>query len=190
MGEAAAELMNKALGGHGKIGIIEYDTDFYVTNQRDDAFYTSIKKRYPGIQVVAVKGFTKENATGSLASAMLTQHPDLDGIYVSWDVAAEPVMDAIRSAGNTHVKVVTFDLGATNDVDMAQGGQFYGTVADLPYQIGHAMATVAARKLLGMKNPPYVTVGLVKVTKANLVQGWHESLHRDPPAQVLKALGR
>lgn len=190
MGEAAADLMAKAIGGKGKIGIIEYDTDFYVTNQRDDAFYTTIKKKYPNIQVVAVKGFTKENATGPLASAMLTQHSDLDGIYVSWDVAAEPVMDAIRSAGNTHVKVVTFDLGATDDVNMAQGGQFFGTVADLPYQIGYAMATDAGRALLGKKNPPYVTVGLVKVTKDNLVQGWHQSLHRNPPSQVMQALGK
>ncbi len=189
MGEAAAQMMGDAIGGKGKIGVVEFDADYYVTNQRDDAFYTTIKNDYPDIQIVSVKGFTKENATGTLASAMLTQHPDLDGIFVSWDVAAEPVLDAIRSAGNDHVKVVTFDLGATNDVDMAQGGNFYGTVADLPYDIGYAMATAAGRALLGKSNPPYMTVGLVKVTKDNLVNAWKESLHRDPPAAVKKALG-
>ena len=189
MGIAAADQMAKAIGGKGKIGIIEYDADYYVTNQRDDAFYTTIKNKYPNIQIVSVKGFTKENGTGTLASAMLTQHSDLDGIYVSWDVAAEPVLDAIRSAGNSHVKVVTFDLGATNDVNMAQGGNFYSTVADLPYDIGYAMATAAGRALLGKSNPPYMTVGLVKVTKDNLVRAWHQSLHRDPPAAVQKALG-
>jgi len=190
MGEAAAELMNKALGGHGQIGIIYHDADFYVTNQRDDSFYTSIKQKYTGIQVVAANGFATESGTGDIASTMLTQHPDLDGIYVAWDVAAEPVMDALRAAGNTHTKVVTFDLGATNDVDMAQGGNFYGTVADLPYQIGSTMATIAGRALLGEQNPPYVTVGLVEVTRDNLVQGWHESLHRAPPDEVLQALGQ
>lgn len=189
MGIAAAEQMAKAIGGKGKIGIIEFDADYYVTNQRDDAFYTTIKNKYPNIQIVSVKGFTKENGTGTLASAMLTQHSDLDGIYVSWDVAAEPVLDAIRSASNSHVKVVTFDLGATNDVNMAQGGNFYSTVADLPYDIGYAMATAAGRALLGKSNPPYMTVGLVKVTKDNLVQAWHQSLHRNPPAAVQKVLG-
>jgi ribose transport system substrate-binding protein len=190
MGEAAANLMNNALGGKGKIGIIYHDADFYVTNQRDDAFYTSIKKKYPDIDVVAAKGFVEENGTGDIASAMLTQHPDLDAIYVAWDVAAEPVIDALRAAGNQDTKVVTYDLGATNDVDMAQGGNMFGTVVDLPYQIGYTMATIAGRALLNEQSPPYVTVGLMKITKDNLVEGWHQSLHRDPPKEVMQALGQ
>jgi ribose transport system substrate-binding protein len=190
MGEAAAKLMSQAMGGEGEIGIIYHDADFYVTNQRDDAFYTAIKRNYPDVDVAAANGFVEEGGTGDIASTMLTQNPDLDGIYVAWDVAAEPVIDALRSAGNEDTKVVTYDLGATNDVDMAQGGNMYGTVVDLPFDIGFTMATIAGRALLGKKSPPYITVGLMKITQDNLVEGWQKSLHREPPAEVKEALGQ
>lgn len=153
MGRTCAELMNEALGGKGKIGIIYYDADFTVTNNRDNEFIRTMLKDYPNIEIAAIRGFAEENATGDVASAMLAQNPDLDGIYVSWDVAAEPVLAEIRSAGLSDMKMVTIDLGGNNDLDMAQGGNVYGKSADMPYQIGATMAKLAALDLLGEDCP-------------------------------------
>ena len=108
MGRAAAELMSEALGGEGEVGFIFHDADFFVTNNRDNSFRAVIEQEMPGLTIVDAKGFTAENATFDLASAMLTQHPEIDGIYVAWDVAAEGVVEAIRAAGRADdVKVVT-----------------------------------------------------------------------------------
>ena len=41
-GLIAADLIGEALGGEGKIGIIYYDVDFFVTNQRLEAFKTEM----------------------------------------------------------------------------------------------------------------------------------------------------
>jgi ribose transport system substrate-binding protein len=189
-GEDVADLMSKALGPKGgKIGVIYYDASFYVTNNRDKAFRAAIAQRYPKIKVVASSGFTTEQQTAEVASSMLTRYPDLDGIYVGWNAAATGVLAALRDAGNHHTKVVTYDLDTTNDLQIAQGGNLYGTVADRPYQEGQMMVRLGAMSLLGLKTPPFVVVKPVLETKSTIVQAWQESAATTPPKPILNALG-
>lgn len=190
MGRAAADLMAKAVNGKGKIGIIYYDVDYLVTNNRDNEFVRTIKKKYPEIEIAAMTGFSEESATADVASAMLIQNPDLDGIYVSWDVAAEPVAAELRTSGKKNCKLITIDLGGNNDLDMAQGGNVYGKVADMPYQIGATMAKLSALSILGEDVPSYVVSDTVCMTKDNMVESWNASLHKDPDPAVMKALGK
>lgn len=188
MGRAAADLMAKAIGGKGNIGFIYHDADFFVTNNRDNAFKNTIQTKYPDIKIVFESGFTEESATGEVASAMLTQNPDLDGVYVAWDIAAEPVVAELRAQGKKDTKVVTFDLGGNNDLDMAQKGNVYGKVADKPYQIGQTMAKMAAYKLLGKEAPPFVLSDIVVMTRDNMVDAWKDSLNKEPAQTVMDAL--
>jgi len=96
----------------------------------------------------------------------------------------------LRSAGRKDIMVVTEDLGATNDLDMAQGGNMYGKTIDLPFQIGETMAKMAAYKLLGKEAPQFVVVDLMKVKKDNLLEAWQKALNMNPPEDVMKALGK
>ncbi|MCI6699570.1 MAG: substrate-binding domain-containing protein [Lachnospiraceae bacterium] len=189
MGRTCADLIADAIGGKGKIGIIYYDTDYTVTNNRDNQFVRSIVENYPDIEIADMKGFAKETATGEVASAMLTQNPDLDAIYVSWDVAAEPVVAEIRSGGYP-TKVVTIDLGGNNDLEMAQGGIVYGKSADMPYQIGGTMVKLAALSILGEEAPTYVVSDCIKMTKDNIEESWLAAMNTEPSDDVLKALGK
>jgi len=189
MGRAAAELMNEALDGKGEIGYIFHDADFFVTNNRDGAFRRAIEKNYPDLKIIAEAGFSEENATGEVASSMLIQNPDIKGIYVAWDIAAEPVVAELRAAGKTDVKVVTYDLGANNDLDMAQDGNVYAKVADKPVEIGQTMARLAAYKILGKEAPTFVVCGLIKMKKDNIEEAWMESLNKEPADNIKKALG-
>lgn len=190
MGRAAADLMAQSIDKKGKIGIIYYDVDYLVTNNRDNEFVRTIKEKYPDIKIAAMAGFSEESATGDVASAMLIQNPDLDGIYVSWDVAAEPVAAELRTSGKKNCRLVTMDLGGNNDLDMAQGGNVYGKVADMPYQIGGTMAKLAALSILGEEVPSYVVSDTVRMTRDNMVESWNASLHKDPDMTVMKALGK
>jgi ribose transport system substrate-binding protein len=52
------------------------------------------------------------------------------------------------------------------------------------------MAKSAAYGLLGKKAPAFVVAPALTVTRSNLVQGYRASLHRNPPASVMNALGR
>lgn len=190
MGRAAAELMAEALGEDGgKIGYIFHDADFYVTNNRDGYFKAVIEQEHPEIEVIAEAGFTEEAATEQVASAMLTQNPDLEGIYVAWNTAATGVFSALRAAGAEDVSVVAHDLDATNDLDMAQGGLLYGVAADKPYNEGELMVRLAALSLLEEETPPFVTVDVVTETQETIPEAWQESLNTDPPAEITEALG-
>jgi ribose transport system substrate-binding protein len=190
MGRGSADLMAEALGGKGDIGFIYHDADYFVTNNRDRSFACWIQEKYPDIKIVAAGGFTEEPKTEEVASAMLVQHPEIKGIYVAWDVAAEGVIAALRAAGRSDVKVVTEDLGANNDLDMAMGGNMYGKTIDLPYDIGTTMVEMAAYKLLGKSAPPFVVVDLMKVKKDNLAEAWKRALNLTPPDDIMKALGQ
>ncbi|MBV8664135.1 MAG: LacI family transcriptional regulator, partial [Hyphomicrobiales bacterium] len=41
--------------------------------------------------------------------------------------------------------------------------------------------------LLDKAAPPFVVAPVLTITKANVAQGWQESLHRDAPKSVLDA---
>lgn len=187
MGKHAADALAKAIGGKGKVGYIFHDATYYVTNQRDQAFKTTIEKDYPGIKIVAEQGISDPARAEELASAMLLQNPDLDGIYVTWAEPAEGVLAALRSAGNTKTKVVTLDLSEPVGLDMVKGGNVTALVADKAYELGRAMATTGLQSLLGQKTPAFIVAPALTVTKDNVATGWKESLNRDAPKSVLDA---
>lgn len=190
MGRAAAELMADAIGDKGKIGYIFHDAQFYVTNNRDQYFKAVIEQEHPDIKIAAEAGFTSEGSTSEIANGMLTQNPDLDGIYVSWSAAATGVLDALRAAGNTTTKVVTHDLDATNDLQIAKGENLFGAAADKPYLEGQILLRLAVLSLLGKEAPAFVTVDPVKAAKATLEQAWMDSLGQKPSAEIMSALGK
>jgi ribose transport system substrate-binding protein len=188
-GIAAAKLMAEALGKKGgKIGYIYHDADFYVTNNRDKAFKAYLQKNHPEIKFVAEQGFTAESQTSEIAASMLTRNPDLDGLYVAWSAAATGALGALRDAGSNKTKVITYDLDATNDLQIAKGGNLYGSVADRPYLEGQLMIRLAAQSLLGRQTPPFVVVDPVVETKSTVQQAWKDSANQDPPAEIMSAI--
>ncbi|MDQ6794499.1 MAG: substrate-binding domain-containing protein [Chloroflexota bacterium] len=192
-GVASAHLMAKALkvknGDYkGKIGMVWFDIDFFVTNQRRDAFKQTITNCYPGITIAEYQGFPTgpdlSGNAGTVASAMLTRTPNLDGIWAVWDAPAEGVIAAARSAGRNDLIVTTEDLGLTSALSVKKGDFIYGLGAQRPYDQGVAEAKLAAYGLLGKTAPPYVALFALPVTKDNVLQAWKDVYHADPPAEL------
>ena len=187
MGKHAADALAKAIGGKGKVGYIFHDATYYVTNQRDQAFKTTIEKDYPDIKIVAEQGIADPARAEELAQAMLTKNPDLDGIYVTWAEPAEGVLSVLRNAGNKKTKIVTLDISEPIALDMVKGGNVAAIVADKTYTLGVAMADAAADGLLGKPVPIYSDVPVITITKANVAEGYQEALHRAPPQSIIDA---
>lgn len=191
MGKRAADALAAAIDGKGKIAYFFHDANHYVTNQRDQAFLSTITGNYPDIDVVAKRGIADPNRAQDVAAATLLQHPDLAGAYVMFaQPPGEGVLAALRAAGNTKMVLVTLDLDEPLALDMARGGQTFALIVDRAYDLGRAMARSAAYGLLGKRAPPFVIVPALTITRSNLVQGYRESLHRSPPPGVMKALGK
>lgn len=187
MGKQAADALAEGIGGKGTVGWIFHDANYYVTNQRDNAFKTTIENDYPDIEIVAEQGISDPARAEDIANAMLLQNPDIDGIYVTWAGPAEGVLAALRANGNTTTKIVTLDLSEPIALDMVKGGNVTAIVADEAYELGRAMAAAGARALVGEETPPFVIAPAVTVTSDNVVAGWKQSLHRDAPESVVNA---
>lgn len=192
MGKDAADLLAKALGEKGNYGFIQLDVVFYNSNNREKGFLAEMAQKYPNMKNVAWAGFTTDATVGAATDAMLTQHPDLDGIYVSYSGGpATAVLASLQAANNTHVKVVTHDLDAANDVIMATAGSnYYGTAIESTYDEGAGTVKAAALKLCGVDVPPFIVVPALAVSRDNLAQAWNDAWHQTPPAEVTKALGQ
>jgi ribose transport system substrate-binding protein len=187
MGKHAADALAASMNKKGKVAWIFHDANYYVTNQRDKAFKTTIEKDYPDIKIVAEQGITDPARAEDIAQALLLKNPDLDGIYVTWAEPAEGVLAALRAAGNTKTKIVTLDLSEPVALDMAKGGNVVAIVSDQAYELGRTMATAAGYGLVGKAAPAFVIAPVLTVTKANVVAAYKEALHRDAPASVVAA---
>jgi ribose transport system substrate-binding protein len=155
-----------------------------VTNQRDNAFKTTIENDYPEISIVAEQGISDPARAEDIANAMLLRNPDIGGIYVTWAGPAEGVLAALRANGNDTTKVVTLDLSEPVALDMVRGGNVAAIIADEAYELGRAMAAAAILDLLGKDVPPFVVAPAVTVTADNVAEGWMQSLHIDAPKSV------
>jgi ribose transport system substrate-binding protein len=171
-GMEAAHIMAEELNGKGKIAVIYYDADFFVTQQRTEAFEKTIKEKYPDIQIVERSGIKDPVDGEKAAGRILAMHGDLNGIFVFWDLPAEGVLAAARAAGRKDLIITTIDLGITAGKEIAKGGLIKGLGAQLPYQQGVAEAILAGYGLLGKPAPPYVAVPALRVTKENILDVW------------------
>jgi ribose transport system substrate-binding protein len=186
-GVEAANLMAKALGEKGEIGVIFHDADFFVTKQRTEAFEKTIAEKYPNIKIVDRGGIAGPNDGEKVASAMLTKNPKLKGIFVVWDAPAEGALAAARSAGREDIIITTIDLGTNVALDIAQGGMIKGLGAQLPYDQGVAEAILAGYALLGKETPAYVAVPALSVSKDNILESWKTVYQADAPKTIQDA---
>lgn len=185
-GVIAADLIGEKLGGEGKVGIVYYEADFFVTNQRLEAFEREMAEKYPNIEIVSKLGFTDENGCAEIADAMLTQNPDIDAIFAHWDIPCEGVLSALRAAGREDVFLSTIDLGNNIAKEIAEGNVL-GLGAQLPCDQGVAEATLAAYSLLGKEAPAYVAVAAKRVDQSNILEAYKDVYHVDAPDWLVEA---
>lgn len=189
MGKAAGSALVKATPRKANIGVIYHDADYFITNTRDKAFRESLSQN-TSLSVVSEKGFIRESDTNAIAAAMVLQHPNIQAIYVSWDAAAEGVIEALRSLDRRDIKVFTHDLGVNNLLDMATNGSLHTTISDRPYDIGKTMALMAAGATLGERYPQVTLVPFDTVTKTNIAQIWQQAYKSPLPKLLNQALAQ
>lgn len=186
-GVTAAHLMAKALGGKGEIGLVFHEADFFVTRQRYEAFKATIEKDYPDIEIVDEKGIAGPDFAGdaqAAASAMLSQNPNLAGIWAVWDVPAEGVMAAARAAGRTDLKIATEDLGKNVAIALAKNELIVGLGGQRPFDMGVTQVQIAAGAKLGKTAAPYFAIPALPVTHENVLDAWKQVYRQDVPEDL------
>ena len=176
------------LSNHKKnIGIIRYGHQFYATNQRDSAVEQIIREEYPELRICATEVFSQKDEYEK-TKELLTWHPEIDGIYVSWEGPAIKVVEALHDINREDIIVATSDLDFSVALDMAKGGCIKVLSAQQPFEEGQAAALCGANAVLGKKVPSFVAVEPVFVTAENLIKSWNAIYKSKAPREIIDAL--
>ncbi|RVB24313.1 sugar ABC transporter substrate-binding protein [Mesorhizobium sp. M7A.F.Ca.CA.004.05.1.1] len=180
---AAQELVG-AIGGKGEVGIITLVYDYYYSVAARKVGALKAFGEHPDIKVADVGTFTAPEKAYEVATAMLTAHPDMKGIFVAWDTPAQQVVAAAKTLGRDIV-VTTNDIAADSALNVARG-EFLAVGAQRPYDQGVAEAKAAALAFLGHDVPPYISVPTLRVKKLDLLSALKLVTKEDAPASVVK----
>jgi ribose transport system substrate-binding protein len=171
-GEAAAELMNKALGGKGEVAIVEGLAGNSTAIDRADGFINKLAKIAPDIKIVAKQpaDWDKTKAI-SVTSAILNKYGStLAGIYSPDDTMASGASQALQAAGKKpgEIKLVGIGFSKVGAAEI-KGGYQYGTVFQSPLLDGKYAIQYMAQTING--NPPsenQIFIPIPEVTAGNI----------------------
>ncbi|WP_426231667.1 substrate-binding domain-containing protein [Pararhizobium sp. DWP3-4] len=165
----AREVAKKFPDG-GKLGMIYFDANYKIVNEREQGFQDEIAKT--DIEMAVRSPMSSPNSTQDITSAMLARNSDLDVIFAPWDLPADGVIAALNAAGSK-IAIAHIDLGFTGATQIAcNKGPIFAMSSQLVYEWGRTGAIAAALHELGQPVPPYVMVPIFTANKDNLKEAW------------------
>jgi ribose transport system substrate-binding protein len=169
-GRLAAQALARALGGKGKVAIIDHPEVESVI-QRVHGFEEEMKA-HPGITVVAkLTGRGMKDAAFRTAEDILQTHKDLDGVFGINDDSALGALAAVEKAGRLgRVTIVGFD--AMPEARQAiRNGKIYADVVQQPRTIGEETIRAIAAYMAGEKVAPVHLIPCKLFAKADALPG-------------------
>ncbi|MCF0229676.1 MAG: LacI family DNA-binding transcriptional regulator, partial [Parasporobacterium sp.] len=163
------------------IGLIVYGKSYRMTNTRDIGAEQAIVNDYPNLKIIAKKEFPRIKDVYELTREMVEEHPDINGIYISWETPALEAIRALEDMGRTDISVSTVDLDAKIAEYMSKDMMVRGLSAQKPYEQGRAAAMVTLLALLGKKYYRYVEIQPVAVRPRELTWMWQKILAEPYP---------
>jgi ribose transport system substrate-binding protein len=163
-GRLAAKAVIDALGGKGKVAIIDHPEVESVI-QRVRGFEEGIAEA-PGMQIVArLSGRGMKDAAFRTAEDILQAHPDLDAIFGINDDSALGALAAVEKAGKQgRITIVGFD--AVPEARQAiRDGKVYADVIQQPNLIGVTTIDAVAGYMAGKAVPPTILIPCDLLTK-------------------------
>jgi len=166
-GKLAGEFMVKALGGKGKVAILEGIPGHETGDSRLKGFRQAVAGS-PGIQIVSSQTANWERDQGyNVFQNMLQAQPEIQGLFACSDLMALGAVEAIAAAGKTgKITVIGFDA-FSEAREAVLKGVMAATVAQFPADMGRQGVESAVRVLKGESVPAESTVKIQLVTKEN-----------------------
>ena len=152
-GKIAAQWIERALYGKGKIAILEGAPGSQANFLRMEGFKPEIEK-YKGIQVVSsLTAKWRRDEGMRVMNDIITAHPDLNAVMALNDEMALGALEALRTRGKLkQVKLVGFN-GAFEAIQQVYRGNMAADVVQYPERIGELFVHWAVRIANGEKPP-------------------------------------
>lgn len=185
-GRIAATLMGEYFKGEKevKVGFITHGAPFYGTYLRDMVATQVICENYSNIQIESVASFVKIENAYRICKSMISEHPDIQALYVCWDQPALHVIRALEEMGREDIAVFTYDLDEQIGEYLVQERYVKGMGTQRPYEQGVAVGLATAKALLGSRKYKYVGVSPYTVQRYNFLKAWKEIMHEPVPEKL------
>ena len=177
LGAIASDLTSPYVTNEGVAGIVNFEAEFFDTNEREIAFRKWMTAERPDVTLVRER-FAKVEDACEVYRRLLSENDDLDCVFVVWHVPALKVLSAIRE-GAKALPIVTVDLGNEIAAELRSGGMLKGIAAERPYDQGAAAASAALLGLIGRRTtstiegdppePPRILRGCLACARAAVV---------------------
>lgn len=156
-GQVAAQILLEAIGGKGKIAVVEGVSGFNLCVLYMKALEEAIAKGSNKVSIVAVQPANWAPAEATKATEdFVTRFQNLDAIYAYDDYMAGGVIVALKEAGLKPGKIKVIGVGGTGDALRAiKEGWMYGTVLQSPITEGIFEAERAIEFLKTGKVSPF-----------------------------------
>jgi ribose transport system substrate-binding protein len=168
-GRLAAQELGKALGGKGKVAVLQGTAGTSAARDRQQGFTDGIKA-FPGIQVVAQQPADFDRTKGlDVMTNIFQAHSDITGVFAANDEMALGAIKALGAKAGKQVKVVGFD-GTPDGLKAIQAGTLTADVAQQPVLLGQMAVQAAVKAAKGGKIEETVAVPVKVATKENVAQ--------------------
>lgn len=139
-----AKTMGAAMGGKGKVAILNAPPGIIIRDQRTNGFVDGMKAHHPGIEIVAdqVADWDRKKAQDVL-NTILAANPDLGGAYGVNDSMALGAVDVAKEKGLLGKFVVFGNDGEVAALESIEAGELTGTQYTDVYQQGRLAAAAA-----------------------------------------------
>ena len=177
VGHVSACALFSGLGGAGKVVQIDGPAAAPTCRDRAQGVRHALSE-FPGIELLGVGCGMNLRPEGRQAmEALLTQHPDIAGVWCANDVMAYGALEALDAAGRT-AKVVGVN-GLDEAIANVEKGRMLATVDFSAFKICHFAAEAALRHLRGEKLPLDIVVPTVLIDSANVAK-WKLPVEQRP----------
>lgn len=139
-----AKTMGAAMGGKGKVVIINAPPGITIRDQRTGGFVDGLKKYYPDIKIVADQPADWDRKKAQdVFTTILAAHPDINGVFGVNDSMALGAVDVAKQKGILKKLVIFGDDGEKDALESIEAGELTGTQYTDVFQQGRFAAASA-----------------------------------------------
>ena len=121
LGRVSAEWMAKALGGKGKVVVLE-GIPCVINSERVDAF-NEVMKGYPDIEILDSQPANWSTQKGlEIMENYLQKYPEIDAVWAQDDDVLKGVLQAYKESGRDDIKLFLGGAGSKDIIKMVMDG--------------------------------------------------------------------
>lgn len=167
-----------------KVGFIGHGAPFYGTHLRDAVANEMIRTNFSNIEIVDEQYFYQIDRTYEICKRMLLDHPEIKGLYISWDQPALEAIKVLKELNRLDISIFTFDLDNEIATYLAKGEMVKGLTSQRPYEQGIAVGLATVKALINKDQHKYIAVHPYSVEAKDLLKAWKDIMSEPPPIYI------